>query len=170
MLDVSIKGWSHDKDLQIIQADVLMAVDDSVLVEEPLCVDVGLPAFLYSALYDTTPNRFAPPDQWERMPFFVCGCGDPECRGFSFVVNHQAEQQVELIAVEERTDGTYRELETHMIPSMDYRKQVVAIGETYLQFIKELDYRPYLADTVKVVEDLVHQIHQQIRSDLDGSS
>ncbi len=165
MFDLSIKGWSLDKDLQIIQADVLMAVDDSIIIEEPLCVDVGLPAFLYSALHDTAPNRFAPADQWERMPFFVCGCGDPECRGFSFVVRHLADEQVELASVEERSNGTYRELETHMIPSLEYSKKVLEVGETYLAFIKDLDYRPYFGDTVKVVEDLVHQIHQQLRSE-----
>jgi hypothetical protein len=165
MFEVSVKGWSLDKDLQIVQADVLMAVDESILIEEPLCVDVGLPAFLYSALQDTSPNRFAPADQWERMPFFVCGCGDPECRGFSFVVRHLADKQLELIAVEERTNGTYRELEAHIIPRMSYITKVLAIGETYLQFIKDLDYRPYYGDTVKVVEDLVHQLHQQLRSE-----
>lgn len=165
MFDISIKGWSLDKDLQIIQADVLMEVDDSIIIEEPLCVDVGLPAFLYSALHDTASNRFAPADQWERMPFFVCGCGDPECRGFSFVVRHLANEQVELASVEERSNGTYRELETHIIPSLEYSKKVLSVGETYLAFIKDLDYRPYFGDTVKVVEDLVHQIHQQIRSE-----
>lgn len=165
MLDVTVKGWSHDKDLQIIQADVFMAVDDSIIIDEPLCVDVGLPAFLYSVLQDTTPNRFAPAEEWQRMPFFVCGCGDPECRGFSFVVRHLSDEQVELASVEERTNGTYRELETHIVSNMTYSKQVLAIGETYLQFIKDLDYRPYFGDTVKVVEDLVHQIHQQVRSE-----
>ncbi|KQX45316.1 MULTISPECIES: hypothetical protein [unclassified Paenibacillus] len=165
MFDISIKGWSLDKDLQIIQADVLMAVDDSIIIEEPLCVDVGLPAFLYSALHDTAPNRFAPADQWERMPFFVCGCGDPECRGFSFVVRHLADDQVELVSVEERSNGTYRELETHILPSLEYSKKVLAVGEAYLAFIKGLDYRPYFGDTVKVVEDLVHQIHQQLWSE-----
>ncbi|SDO80364.1 hypothetical protein SAMN04487897_1234 [Paenibacillus sp. yr247] len=165
MFNVSVKGWSLDKDLQIIQADVLMTAFDSILIEEPLCIDVGLPAFLYSALHDTTPNRFAPADQWERMPFFVCGCGDPECRGFSFVVRHLAEEQLELIAVEERTNGTHRELEAHIIPRMAYCQQVLAIGEAYLQFIKGLDYRPYFGATVKVVEDLVHQLHQLLRSE-----
>ncbi|TXK84761.1 hypothetical protein FU659_06740 [Paenibacillus sp. N3.4] len=165
MFDVSVTGWSLDKDLQIIQADVHMAVDDSLIIEEPLCVDVGLPAFLYSALHDTEPNRFAPANQWERMPFFVCGCGDPECRGFSFVVRHLADERVELQSVEERTNGTYRELETHIISSREYGKQVLAIGDTYLQYIKGLDYRPYFADTVKVVEELVNQLHQQLRSE-----
>ncbi|MGO4270214.1 hypothetical protein AB4Z22_10265, partial [Paenibacillus sp. TAF58] len=66
----------------------------------------------------------------------------------------------ELASVEERSNGTYRELETHMIPSLEYRKKVLEVGETYLSFIKDLDYRPYFGDTVKVVEDLVYQIHQ----------
>ena len=53
MLNVSVTGWSLDKDLQIIQADVLLAVDDNIIIEEQLCIDVGLPAFLHSALHDT---------------------------------------------------------------------------------------------------------------------
>ena len=165
MFELAIKGWSLDKDLQIIQADVHLSVEDSLIIEEPLCIDVGLPALLYSALYNTAPNRFAPADQWERMPFFVCGCGDPECRGFSFVVRHLAEEEVELCSVEERTNGTYRELETHVIPTREYRKQIVDIGETYLRFIADLDYRPYFQDTVKVVEELVGQIHLKLRSE-----
>ncbi|MGO4496534.1 hypothetical protein AB4114_11610 [Paenibacillus sp. 2RAB27] len=165
MFELVIKGWSLDKDLQIIQADVHMSVDDSLIIEEPLCIDVGLPALLYSALHDTAPNRFAPADQWERMPFFVCGCGDPECRGFSFVVRHLPEEQLELSSVEERTNGTYRELETHVIPIREYREQVVNIGETYLRFVADLDYRPYFQNTVKVVEELVEQLQLTLRSE-----
>ncbi|OCT16641.1 hypothetical protein A8709_08170 [Paenibacillus pectinilyticus] len=165
MFELAIKGWSLDKDLQIIQADVHMSVEDSVIIEEPLCIDVGLPALLYSALHDTAPNRFAPADEWEKMPFFVCGCGDPECRGFSFVVHHEADEHIQLSYVEERTNGTYRELETHVIPSQEYRKQIADIGETYLRFIADLDYRPYFGNTVKVVEELVEQIHLTLRSE-----
>ncbi|MDD9271260.1 hypothetical protein ACFPES_29920 [Paenibacillus sp. GCM10023248] len=161
MFELSVEGWSLDKDLQIIQADVRMAVDGSILIEEPLCIDVGLPALLYSALHDTEPDRFAPPDEWVKMPFFVCGCGDPECRGFSFVVHHKDRNELELISVEERGDGTHRKFENHLIAVSDYRKQVLRIGETYLAFIQGLDYRPYYADTVKVVEELVEQLHQQ---------
>lgn len=165
MFELTIKGWSLDKDLQIIQADIHMSVEDSLIIEEPLCLDVGLPALLYSAMHDTTPNRFAPADQWEKMPFFVCGCGDPECRGFSFVVRHLEGRQLELSSVEERTNGTYRELETHVIDVSEYRKQVLDIGETYLRFIADLDYRPYFKDTVKVVEELIQQLHLKIRSE-----
>ncbi|MFD0696019.1 hypothetical protein ACFQZT_18235 [Paenibacillus sp. GCM10027628] len=163
MFDVSVTGWSFDKDLQIIQADVRLAVEDNVIVEEPLCVDVGLPAFLYSTLHDTEPNRFAPADQWERMPFFVCGCGDPECRGFSFAVHHLNDEHLELKLVEERSNGTYRELECHQIATADYSRKVLELGETYLQFVQGLDYRPYLADTVKVVTGLVDQLQEKVR-------
>ena len=45
MFDLSIKGWSLDKDLQIIQADVLMAVGDSIIIEKPVCIDVGFLRF-----------------------------------------------------------------------------------------------------------------------------
>ncbi|NEW08434.1 hypothetical protein GK047_20770 [Paenibacillus sp. SYP-B3998] len=164
MFDLSVKGWSLDKDLQIIQADVQLTVEGNIVVDEPLCVDVGLPAFLYSALHDTKPNRFAPADQWERMPFFVCGCGDPECRGFSFTVRHLDAKQVELSYVEERGNDTYRELESYIIPSIDYSKQILVIGQAFLQYIEGLDYRPYFADTVNVVSELVDQIKQQVRS------
>ncbi|WNR45593.1 hypothetical protein [Paenibacillus roseipurpureus] len=165
MFELAIKGWSLDKDLQIIQADVLMTVDDSVIVEEPLCIDVGLPALLASTMQNTSPNRFAPADRWEQMPFFVCGCGDPECRGFSFVVEHLSDEQLQLTYVEERSNGTYRELESYVIPSEEYRKQIAAIGDTYLKFISTLDYRPYFQDTVPIVESLVQQIHLKLRSE-----
>ncbi|MEW9700640.1 hypothetical protein [Paenibacillus sp. SI8] len=164
MLDIAVNGWSLDKDLQIIQADVRMAVDDDIIIEEPLCVDVGLPALLYSALHDTSPNRFAPADQWERMPFFVCGCGDPECRGFSFTVRHLDAKLLELSHVEERSNGTYRELESYTLPIAEYTEQALKLGQTYLNYIQGLDYRPYFADTVKVVSELVDQLQQQVRS------
>ncbi|MNG22227.1 hypothetical protein D3C84_1066870 [compost metagenome] len=99
------------------------------------------------------------------MPFFVCGCGDPECRGFSFIVRHLSEEHLELSSVEERTGGSYRELETHVIPSRAYREQIADIGETYLRFIADLDYRPYFQDTVKVVEELVGQLQLKLRSE-----
>jgi len=160
MFEVKVTGWSHERDLQIIQADVRMAVDEDIIIEEPLCVDVGLPAFLGSVLKDTEPNRFAPADQWERMPFFVCGCGDPECRGFSFAVRHLDGELVELRHVEERGDGTYRVLDSYILPKAEYSRQALQLGQSFLLFIEGLDYRPYYSDTVKVVTELVEQLQQ----------
>ncbi|MGG1517515.1 hypothetical protein ABE504_19030 [Paenibacillus oryzisoli] len=165
MFTLTVQGWSLDKDLQIIQADVHMSADGSVLVEEPLCVDVGLPALLYSTLHDTLPDRFAPADAWERMPFFVCGCGDPECRGFSFVVTHKSSEEIELQLVEERSSGGYRELETHIVPWAAYARQIGEIAETYLAFVANLDYRPYYKETVKVVQDLLTQLRHKLQGE-----
>jgi hypothetical protein len=88
MLLLSLKKWSFDADLQIIHADVKLIIEGQILIDEPLCIDVGLPALLLSACEATEPNRWASHLEWQRMPFFVCGCGDAECRGFSFVVKH----------------------------------------------------------------------------------
>ncbi|UJF32319.1 hypothetical protein [Paenibacillus hexagrammi] len=164
MFELITDHWSFDKDLQIIHADVKLSIQQDSVVEEPLCVDVGLPALLFSALHDTDPNRFAPADQWQRMPFFVCGCGDPECRGFSFVVRHKSADQLELTNVEERPDGTYRELDSYLLDAHEYLRQVLQVGEAFLEFIQGLDYRPYFSDTVAVVSDLVGQLQQQVRS------
>lgn len=71
MFTLSCTNWSWDADLQIIHADVLLKIDGDVLIDEPLCVDVGLPALLYSVTHDAEPNRWGKVDEWERMPFFA---------------------------------------------------------------------------------------------------
>lgn len=158
MFAVTADRWSLDKDLQIVHADIRLKVQGDILIEEPVCVDVGLPAFLFSALHDVTPNRFASADEWERMPFFVCGCGDPECRGFSFTVRHIDDNQLEFTCVEERQGGGYRELESYVLDKMVYRRQVLGLGQAFLKFVEGLDYRPYFADTVKVVSELAAKL------------
>lgn len=155
MFELTCKRWSWDSDLQIIHADVRLEVDGDVLIDEPLCVDVGLPAMLYSTRSDVEPDRWAAPDQWRRMPFFCCGCGDPECRGFSFRVRHTDGGMLELTELEEREHAPARELGSYQVPVHIYREQVIAIAEQYLEFIQGLDYRPYFADTVKVVKELL---------------
>jgi hypothetical protein len=160
MLHLQLDHWSFDQELQIIHADVNLNVDHNQVIEEPLCVDVGLPALLISALEDVEPNRWAPADQWQQMPFFVCGCGDPDCRAFSFVVRHGEGKQLDFTWVEERQGGTYREMESFKIDASEYREQVQRIGREFLEFIKGLDYKPYFADTVPVVERLMARLEQ----------
>src|ERR1700688_2993328 len=108
MLLLSLKKWSFDADLQIIHADVKLIIEDQILIDEPLCIDVGLPALLLSACESTEPNRWASHLAWQQMPFFVCGCGDAECRGFSFVVKHVDETWLQISEVDERIDDHYR--------------------------------------------------------------
>jgi hypothetical protein len=154
MFRLQLDDWSFDKDLQLIHADVTLSVADTIIIEEPLCIDVGLPALMASALYDVEPNRWAPAEEWQRMPFFVCGCGDPDCRAFSFVVHHRDGDKLEFTWVEERQNNSYREMESFSIEGSDYRTEVLKLGRQFLQFVKELDYKPYFTETVPIIKDL----------------
>lgn len=157
-LEVTRLSW--DQDLQIIQGDVRLVVEDNVLIEEPLCIDVGLPALLLSALQNVEPNRWAGAEEWERMPFFVCGCGDPECRAFSFVVHHQGKGVIELIEVEERQNSAYRVLDSYTVDSERYKELVAQVGRGYLEFVKDKAYIPYLKETVEIVTELVERLER----------
>ncbi|WP_246079097.1 hypothetical protein [Paenibacillus piri] len=157
MLKLQCDGWSWDADLQIIHADVRLEADGELLIDEPLCVDVGLPTLLYSMYRDVEPNRWAPPEEWVRMPFFCCGCGDPECRAYSFRVRHIPGGIIELTELEERPDGQPRELGVYKAAVEPYKSQVIAVARQFLAFVEGLDYRPYFADTVKVVSQLVQE-------------
>ncbi|MCR8632848.1 hypothetical protein [Paenibacillus radicis (ex Xue et al. 2023)] len=156
MFKLECKGWSWDQDLQIIHADVRLEVDGEVLIDEPLCVDVGLPALLYSLNHEVEPNRWASPEECFRMPFFCCGCGDPECRAFSFRTRHLDGGQVELTEMEERQHGEAKALATYIIPLETYKSQIIPVAHQYLSFVEGLEYRPYFADTIKVVRQLVN--------------
>ncbi|OMF04410.1 hypothetical protein BK127_34000 [Paenibacillus sp. FSL H7-0331] len=158
LFTLSCTNWSWDADLQIIHADVLLKIDGDVLIDEPLCVDVGLPALLYSVTHDAEPNRWGKVDEWERMPFFCCGCGDPECRAFSFRIRHSDQGSLELTELEEREHGEPREHSSYTIALQAYRTEVVFMARQFLSHIQGLDYRPYYADTAQVVERLLKQI------------
>jgi hypothetical protein len=156
--ELTCSGWSLEKDLQIVHADVRLVVEGEALIEEPLCVDVGLPALLLSALEPVEPDRFADPREWRMMPFFCCGCGDPECRAFSFRVRHTSEGDVELTELEERQGREPRELAVYTIDGEEYRRRVLSIGQAFLQFIETLDYHPHHHETLAQVKRLVKQL------------
>jgi len=61
---------------QIILADVKLEIENNVWIDEPLCIDVGLPALLLSAIEATAPNRWAPAAEWQKMRFclWLRGC------------------------------------------------------------------------------------------------
>lgn len=159
-MKLDVKHLSWDRDLQIIQADVRLVLEDNVLIDEPLCIDVGLPALLLSALQNVEPNRWSGAEVWERMPFFVCGCGDPECRAFSFSVHHCDEATIELIEVEERQNALYRVLDSYVVGREQYKEQVTQIGKGYLEFVKGKSYKPYLKQTVEIVNELVERLER----------
>ncbi|SDE01953.1 hypothetical protein SAMN02799630_04413 [Paenibacillus sp. UNCCL117] len=158
-LTLSYRNWSFDADLQIVHADVLLEIGGEAVVDEPLCVDVGLPALLLSAAEDVRPDRWAGVDAWEKVPFFICGCGDPECRGFSFIATHRKDMSlIELQEVEERQDAPPRPLAEYEVDREEYARQVKEIGETFLSFVEPLDYRPLYGDTVATVRRLLAKL------------
>ncbi|WJH32218.1 hypothetical protein N6H14_17430 [Paenibacillus sp. CC-CFT747] len=158
MFKLKADGFSWDRDLQIIHADVVLEVDGETIVDEPLCVDVGLPALLLSALEDTKPNRWADPGEWSRMPFLVCGCGDPECRAYSFRVEHEGAGRIRLMELEESPDGTSRELAFYEVDQAEYREAVRRLAEDYLAFTEGLAYKPLVKDTPAIVRELLERL------------
>jgi hypothetical protein len=65
------------------------------------------------------------------------------------------QDKVEFTWVEERQNGPFREMESYVLDSKAYREQLLLQGNQFLQFVKDLDYRPYLADTVSVIQKLI---------------
>ncbi|MCZ8522772.1 MULTISPECIES: hypothetical protein [Paenibacillus] len=155
--DLTYSGWALDSDLQVIHADVKLVIDGEVLIDEPLCVDVGMPALVLSISEDVEPDRWAEASEWHRVPFVICGCGDPECRGFSFRARHVEGDLIELTELEERQGRPPREQGTYLIPKQAYAARVREIAEQFLRFTESLDYRPYYADTVKTVKGLLQR-------------
>lgn len=165
MFELVMKNWSLDEDLQIVHADVLLTIGKEVIIDQPLCVDVGLPALLLSIFEDIKPNQWSPPENWERMPFFVCGCGDPDCRGFSFTAKHEEPQIITLTEIEEREDDDYREFGSYSISIDVYAQQVSQAAKQFLVFIENKNYHPYLQETLPVIRRLVNRVDQEYPQD-----
>ena len=152
MFEIRYEGLSLNAELQIVQADVTVIAEGESIVEEPLCIDVGLPSLLRSGLEDVSPDRFADAAvEWARMPFFVCGCGDPECRAVAIAVRREGGDvvwtELEQSPTGERKVGEYR------IPAGEYRHALVRLGEQFLAFVEPLDYRPLQPETVSLVRE-----------------
>jgi hypothetical protein len=152
VLEWTYRNYSFEADLQLIHADVRIAWNGEVWVEETLCIDVGLPALLNSLRSDTAPNRFADPvGSWREMPFLVCGCGDPDCRALSFAVTHLPGGRIRLTQLEERPGREPRELVAAELSLAEWRGVVLPIARDYLDFVAGLPYRPLLAEAAALV-------------------
>jgi hypothetical protein len=157
MFSLQYSNLSWDADLQVIHADVLLSVDGDVLIDEPLCIDVGLPALLYSVNQDVEPNRWAAPEEYDRMPFFCCGCGDPECRAYSFRVRHIGVSHVALTELEERHGAKPKVFGAYVVLRVEYKDEILQIAEQFLSFVEHLDYKPYYKHTIDIVRKLAYE-------------
>lgn len=161
MFQLQYEKWRFDPQLQIVQADVKVTIEGETLLDESLCIDVGMPAMLHSRTNETTPSRWAAPEEWQRAPFWVCGCGDPSCRQlFSLAVRHPRGDEgevpmVELAEVEEREGEKPRETALYRVPAAHYAAEVTKVGEAFARFVAGKDYRPLLANTEAIVRGLL---------------
>jgi len=62
--------------------------------------------------------------------------------------------------VDERFDDDYRIAGEALVLIEDIDCQVEMIGHNYLQFISDLDYKPYLPNTVEIDEGLLTKTTQ----------
>lgn len=161
---LEIKNMYFDEGLQIIQADVTLEMNGHLIVDETCCIDVGLPSLVRSVLRDTEPNRWAPEGQWEHVPFFVCSCGDPDCKAFSFLVRHDSHGQLEVTEVEEREHQSYRLYETWKGSREQYARLVVPVARQFIEFVEALNYQPHFFRTVEVIQELLEEIRQEIEA------
>lgn len=164
MFQLDIRNMKHDEQLQIVQADVSLHINGELWIEEPLCIDVGLPSLLYSGLYDIEPDRFASAQQWQNHPFFVCGCGDPECRAFAIRVRHLNQDELELIEVEQTTHGEIREYGRTIVSKQSYRQQIIEVAHQFITYMQGKDYRSLHGDILSRVKQLVSQLKEGIEN------
>jgi hypothetical protein len=64
----------------------------------------------------------------------------------------------EWTLLEESQDGTCREQESFVVAAAQCREQLLELGERFLAYTSELDYRPYFPDTLPVVRELVERL------------
>ena len=81
-----------------------------------------------------------------------------EDQGLLDLVDH-----LQLQEIEERHGTLYRVLAQYdHVPLVQYRIQVMAVAQQFLDFIEGKDYRPLLPDTVPIVRQLLLQLHQMV--------
>lgn len=158
MFDLQFSGLIHDQDLQIVQADVFLQIENEVLIDESLCIDAGLPALLNSCINDFTPNRWSEEHEWQTIPFFVCGCGEADCKAFSFLVRHISANKIELTEIEERENQTYRVYDHWVLDKELFRTKIIQVTEQFLEFIGPLEYRPLFRERVSIIKDLLKKV------------
>jgi hypothetical protein len=162
MFEICLEDLFFDADLQIIQAEIQLTINQQEVFHEILCLDVGLPSMVRSVFHELQPNRWAKIADWHELPFFVCGCGDPECKAYSFAVHHLSTAQIELTELEEQEQGEARILQKWRIPLKEYAREIVKIAEQFLDYTKPLDYHPLFPQTVTVIQTYVSKIKQEI--------
>jgi hypothetical protein len=156
MFQLTVTNLEFDPGLQIIQGDIHLLIENQSVINETQCIDIGMPSLLRSTITDVHPNRWS--EQWEEMPFFVCGCGDPDCKAYSFIVRHRPTGEIEFTEIEERQNGPQRIFQKWVINSQEYTEEVIRFAEQFLEFVEPLDYQPFFPQSLERIGELLKYI------------
>jgi hypothetical protein len=160
MFRLQVTGWSFQADLQLVQADVALDIDDTIVLDEPFCLQVGIGSLLLSAFEPVYPRQFDETGDWRVQPFFVCGCGDSSCRAAVFAVRHLPDGQVEWQELMQSEFGTEWRGDTYVFGLDEYVEALRAYGEAYLAFLRPhaAELGEEIAGSVRVVEGLIGRL------------
>lgn len=156
MFKLTVTNLDFDPGLQIIQGDVSLVIDRDQVIDETQCVDIGLPSLLRSIVADVHPNRWS--EKWEDMPFFVCGCGDPECKAYSFIIQHLHEDKIAITEIEESEKSEHRIYQKWVISKREYGEEIIRFAEQFLSFVEPFDYKPFFPQSVERIKEMIHNI------------
>jgi hypothetical protein len=125
---------------------------------------VGLPALIRSIWDDMELDRWSGPEEWEKKPFFICGCGDEDCRAYSIrsrlIQEAGRERIIRWTLLEERQGRTPREQETWEIPWPLSAEAVIRTAEETLHYARTLPLGTELSIHFGLVELLLEQAKQ----------
>jgi hypothetical protein len=136
MFELKATGWSYQEDLQLVQADIEVNIEDTIVLDEPFCVQVGMASLLLSAFQDVHPRQFSETYDWREQPFFICGCGDPSCRAALFEVKHHDDGTVEWCELMQSETGGERRGDSYRFGLAEYRTMLVNYAEQYVAFLR----------------------------------
>ena len=160
MFELKATGWSFQADLQLVQADIEVNMEDTIVLDEPFCVQVGMGALLLSAFENVHPRQFDESFDWRVQPFFVCGCGDSSCRCALFEVTHHSDQTVEWCELMQSESGREHRGDTYRFGLEEYRFALLEYSQTYVQFLRlhQAELGEELLQSLAVVEPLVARL------------
>jgi hypothetical protein len=164
MFELKCSGWSYLPDLQIVQADIALDIEDTIVLDEPFCVHVGIGALLLSAFEDVYPKQFNEDEDWRVQPFFICGCGDSSCRAALFEVRHLPEKRVQWCELMQSEYGSEWRGDVYEFDLDTYRQALLSYGHAYVAFLREHESSlgEELRRSLQVVVPLLQRLTDQM--------
>lgn len=163
MFELKVSGWSFLEDLQLVQADVELNIADTIVLDEPFCIQVGMASLLLSAFKNVHPRQFSELEDWREQPFFICGCGDSSCRAALFEVVHEPGGLVTWTELIQSEFGLERRGDSYTFGWAEYRHSLLVYGIAYVNYLRDREalLGAELRGSLALVEPLVERLTTQ---------